>query len=262
MFSTLENEVVRILQANLPIPASSIVAGILDPPPTERPWVTFTAAAFEMLPLDEASPPTGVKEAVEDSFPVDHEGPLVLSYRPLEPLRAVEVENNQHTRVRLRERDEYTVNYLEGQLHLRQKPVGSVRVQYFTHRPLEVITGTCVRIDGRLEIWADDPGPLTTAAVGALTANVGAFDGLVSEAENIPDSGLPSLGARRAFFLFEGLQAVGGEQTGAQAWRIDYAARATLVLTPADEEIGIMRTIVTSCQISKDQLRDNHSPLR
>jgi hypothetical protein len=261
MFTDLENEIVRILRANLSppnvdpalVPADRIIAGPVDPPSAEQfPTVAFTAAAFAVLPESEGGPPRGVKAAVADSFGLDGDGagPFPLSRAPLEPLAAVEVEETPGVRQLLRERDDYTVDYVNGQVRLRRPSAGSLHVQYFTLQPLRIVSATRLRVNGKLEIWAsvttDEPRHLaiiTPIAVGALAANGAAIDGLLSTGQNVVDSGLASPGVQRVFLIFEGLRPVTGAQPEPTKWEVNYNVDATLVLTPVDEEIGVMRYI-------------------
>ena len=252
MFTTLEDEIVRILRANLSpalVPATRITNGPEDPPAAgEPPQIAFTADAFEVLPpSDDVSRPTGVKSAVEDIFTPIGDEPIELSRPPLEPLRAVEVEETPGgDHVLLRPRDDYTVNYLQGNLRFRRLPAGTVHIHYFTLQPLVVLSATRLRVDSRLEVWADAPSTIATVAAGAITANAAVIDGLVSVGEEIPDSGLTALGVRRVFFLFEALRPIAGRQEDGNNWRIDYAADVTMILTPRDEAIGLMRFIATT----------------
>ncbi len=254
MFTALEDEIVRILRANLspaPVPADHVVNGPSGPPPAEeRPRVAVTADRFEVLPSSDDGPPRGVKVAVEDVFLAGAGEPLTLSRPPREPLRAVEVEETPGgDRILLRPRDDYTVDYLNGQVRLRQEPAGTVHVLYFTLQPLTVLSATRLRVDARVEVWAEDAAiaaTLATVAAGALAANAAAVDGLLSAGEEVPDSGLPSLGVRRVFFLFEALRPVAGRQSADgddPDWTVDYAADATMVLVPRDETPGVIRFI-------------------
>jgi hypothetical protein len=68
-------------------------------------------------------------------------------------------------------------------------------------------------------------------------------DGLLSEGADIRDSGLPSLGTRRALFMFDNLRCVGGTQPASTAWQIDYVVDATMILIPSDEQVGVMREV-------------------
>lgn len=261
MFTDLENEIVRILRANLSspnvdpvlVPADRIMTGPVDPPDTGQfPTVAFTAGAFAVLPESEGGPPRGVKAAVAESFSPNGTGPFPLSRPPLEPLRAVEVEETLTERQLLRERDDYSVDYVNGQVRLRRPPAGNLHIQYFTLQPLRVVAATRLRITGKLEIWASvtagEPRHLdiiTPIAVGALSANAAGIDGLLSTGQNVVDSGLASLGTQRVFLIFEGLRPIGGAQPEPTKWEISYNVDATLVLTPADEEIGVVRYIAT-----------------
>jgi hypothetical protein len=250
MFTDLENEIVRILRANLSpalVPSDRIVNGPIDTPaPGQRPGVAFTASAFEIVPMEEVSPPPGVKALVEEAFGPNGDGPLTLSRPPLEPLRAVELEETPGgDRILLRERDDYTVDYVNGQVRLRQAPEGDVHVRYFTRQPLRVVSAARLRVDSRLEVWASDSDlhAITTTALGAIAANAAGMDGLLTEGRDVVDSGLASLGTRRVFFIFEGLRPIGGTQPEPTKWEINYTVGATMVLVPRDEEIGVMRYI-------------------
>ena len=260
MFTALETEVVRILRANLSlpnvdpalVPADRIIAGPIDPPAVDQfPTIAFTAGTFAVVPESEVSPPRGSKAAVAESFSPNGAGPFALSRSPLEPLRAVEVEETPGgERQLLRERDDYTVDYVNGQVRLRRPPAGNLHIQYFTLQPLQVVAATRLRITSKLEIWASmtagEPRHLdviTPIAVGAIAANAVGIDGLLSAEQNVLDSGLASLGTRHVFFIFEGLRPLGGSQPEPTKWEINYSIDATMVLTPADEEVGVMRTI-------------------
>jgi hypothetical protein len=261
MFTDLENEIVRILRANLSspnvnpalVPTDRIITGPIDPPTAGQfPTVAFTAGSFTVLPESEGGPPRGVKAAVAESFSPNGAGPFPLSRPPLEPLRAVEVEETPTERQLLRERDDYTVDYVNEQVRLRRPLAGNLHIQYFTLQPLRVVAATGLRITGKLEIWASvtagEPRHLdiiTPIAVGALSANAAGIDGLLSTGQNVVDSGLASLGTQHVFLIFEGLRPIGGAQPEPTKWEINYNVDATLVLTPADEEIGVMRYIAT-----------------
>ena len=102
-----------------------------------------------------------------------------MSQPPLQPLRAVEVEVEPgpgRGRIVLRERDDYTVDYVNRKLRLRLAPDRAVRVQYFTLHPLDVLTSSRLRIDRRLDVFATDaPGAanvdaLAASAIGSATA--------------------------------------------------------------------------------------------
>jgi hypothetical protein len=148
----------------------------------------------------------------------------------------------------LRERDDYTVDYINGTLRLRLAPDGDLHVRYFTLHPLDVWLSR-LRVDCRLEVFATDaPGAdnvdvLAATAMGAITANASRVDGLLDAGGDIRDSGLPSLGTRRVLFIFDGLRCLGGTQVAPTAWQVDYVVDATMVLVPVDEEVGIMRQI-------------------
>lgn len=263
MFTALETEVMRILRANLSlpnvdpalVPADRIVAGPIDPPPVDQfPTIAFTAGAFAVVPESEVSPPRGSKAAVAESFSPNGAGPFALSRAPLEPLRAVEVEETPGgARQLLRERDDYIVDYVNGHVRLHHPPASNLHIQYFTLQPLQVVAATRLRITSKLEIWASvtagEPRHLdviTPIAVGAIAANAAGIDGLLSAAQNVRDSGLASLGTRHVFFICEGLRPLGGSQPELTKWEINYSVDATMVLTPADEEVGVMRTIAAA----------------
>ncbi len=77
MFTALENEIVRILRANLsspdiippPVPTDRILSGPLgsSPQQSEFPTVVFSATAFTVVPETECSPPGEVKVGVEET---------------------------------------------------------------------------------------------------------------------------------------------------------------------------------------------------
>jgi hypothetical protein len=169
----------------------------------------------------------------------------------LEPLRAVEIEGvPDDSPVLLRERDDYTVDYVNGRVHLRHPPERTVHIRYFTLQPLQVVSVTRLNIDLRLEIWAHatqgDLRPLqtiTAIAMGALAANAPAIDGLLSEGQDIINSGLPSLGTRQVFFIFETLHSHGGTQSETTKWELYYRVKATMILIPKSAEIGRIRYI-------------------
>jgi hypothetical protein len=254
MFTALENQIVHVLQANLspqPVPTANIVRGpIVAPPPDQFPTLVFTASAFQTVVADDVTPPRGSRALVEDAFSANGSGPLRLSRPPLQPLRAVEVEQTPGgARVLLRERDDYTVDYINRNVRLRLAPTGAVHVQYFTLQPLRVLATTRFQVDCRLEVFATNaPGAqnvdvLAATAMGALSANATGVDGLLSGGADIRDSGLPSLGTRRALFIFDNLRCVGGTKPASTDWQIDYVVDATMILVPTDEQVGIMREI-------------------
>src|SRR5687768_8372500 len=156
MFTALESEIVRILRANLSplhVPADRVVTGPIEAPPATLPTVAFTAGAFKIVPDEAASPPRGARVLTEDPFGLNGAGPFALSRPPLQPLRSVEVENGSGSaRVLLRERDDYTVDYVNGRVRLREAPAAPVRVQYFTLEPLKVVYSTRLRIECQLEV--------------------------------------------------------------------------------------------------------------
>ncbi len=254
MFTALENEVLRILRANLSpqiVPAGQVLNGPLDAPPGQFPTVIFTAGTFETLAAEDVSPPRGVKVRVEDIFAAGGDGTLALSKPPLEPLHAVEIEVTPGgSRLLLRERDDYTVDYVNQRVRLRSPAEGAVHVIYASLQPLRVVSATRLRVGGKLEVWADpqpeiapQPGAIATVAAAALAANASAFDGLLSERSDVPDSGSPALGVRETFVVFEGLRLVSGAQPAASRWEIGYSVEATLVLAPKDEAVGLIRAI-------------------
>ncbi len=117
MFTALENEIVRILRANLsspdiippPVPTDRILSGPLgsSPQQSEFPTVVFSATAFTVVPETECSPPGEVKVGVEETCAANGMGQLGLSQLPLEPLRAVEILGSpQESAVLLREHDD------------------------------------------------------------------------------------------------------------------------------------------------------------
>jgi hypothetical protein len=255
MFTALESQIVHVLQANLspqPVPLARIVTGpIAAPPPAEQfPTLVFTARTFRTLEGEDVAPPRGSRALVEDAFGANGSGPFNLTRPPLQPLRAVEVEpSGGGARVLLRERDDYTVDYVNGTLRLRLAPDGNLHVQYFTLHPLKVLAASRLRVDCRLEVFATDAAGadnvdvLAATAIGAVTANGSRVDGLLGVGGDIRDSGLPSLGTRRLLFIFDGLRCLGGTQIAPTAWQVDYVVDATMVLVPVDEEVGIMRQI-------------------
>jgi hypothetical protein len=254
MFTALENEIVRILRANLSpghVPADRVVTGPIEPPPAaEIPTVAFAAGAFKIVPADSVSPPRGARALIQDAFGPNGAEPFALSRPPLQPLRAVESEAAPSgSRVLLRERDDYTVDYVNGRVRLREAPTGPVHVQYFTLQPLDVVYTARLRVECRFEVRGrttpgDQHGDTIAAiALGAMAANQGAIDGLRSEPQDVIDSGLPSIGGRRVFFIFDGLTAVGGTQPEPATWQVDYTVDATMALVPAEETVGTMRQV-------------------
>jgi len=127
----------------------------------------------------------------------------------------------------LRERDDYTVDYVNRKLRLRLAPDRAVRVQYFTLHPLDVLTSSRLRIDRRLDVFATDArgaanvDALAASAIGSATANAASVDGLLGDGGVIRDRGLSSLGARRVLFIFDGLRCPGGTQVAPTARQID-----------------------------------------
>ena len=253
MFTALENEIARILRANLSpghVPADRVVTGPIEPPASEIPTVAFAAGAFKIIPAGAVSPPRGARALIEDAFGPNGVEPFALSRPPLQPLRAVESEAAPgSSRILLRERDDYTVDYVNGRVRLREAPTGRVHVQYFTLQPLDVVYTARLRVECQLEVRGrttpgDQHGDTIAAiALGAIAANQSAIDDLRSERQDVIDSGLPSIGGRQVFFIFDGLTAVGGAQPEPGTWQVDYTVDATMALVPADEKIGIMRQI-------------------
>src|SRR5215210_6964191 len=144
MFTALESEIVRILRANLSpqhVPADRVVTGPVETPPESAlPTVAFTAGDFKIVPDEATSPPRGARVLTEDAFGLNGAGPFALSRPPLQPLRSVELEAAPgSTRVLLRERYDYTVDYVNGRVRLRQPPAAPLHVQYFTLQPLKVV---------------------------------------------------------------------------------------------------------------------------
>src|SRR5215212_2401665 len=136
MFTALESEIARILRANLSprhVPADRIVTGPIEAPASSAlPTVAFTAATFKIVPDEAVSPPRGARVLAEDAFGPNGGGPFALTLPPVQPLRSVELEEAPSgTRLLLRERDDYTVDYVNGRVRLRQAPAGPVHVQYF-----------------------------------------------------------------------------------------------------------------------------------
>jgi hypothetical protein len=255
MFTALEDQIVRVLQANMsptPVPLASILRGPIaaPPPPEQFPTLVFTAGAFKTVDDEDVTPPRGSRTLIEDAFAANGAGPFSLTRPPLQPLRAVEVEpSGGGGRVLLRERDDYTVDYINGSLRLRLAPGGALRVQYFTRQPLVVLASSRLRIDCTLAVFATDAigvqnvNVVAATAMGAITANATSVDGLLGDGGEIRDSGLPSLGRRRLLFIFDTLRCVSGTQVAPTAWQIDYTVDATMVLVPADQQVGIMRQI-------------------
>jgi hypothetical protein len=250
VFGALEDEVVRILRANLSpdhLPAARVVPGPVTPPsPSDPPFIAVTAGSFRLNPDEAASPPRGTRTPVADAFPPNGVGPLSLSRAPLPPLRLVEVEDPPGSRAALRERDDYIVDYVNGRLRLRQSVPGTLHVQYFTSEPFRVTTATRLRVDFHVDVFgAAAPGvqsvdTLSAIAMGAIGANANGFDGLRGEGDGVPETGV---GAREVFFVFEIPVLVGGAQPLPTQWRLDYAVDAWMILLPVDEPLGRMRHI-------------------
>jgi hypothetical protein len=167
--------------------------------------------------------------------------------------RLVEVEETPGGERRLlRERDDYTVNYMNGKVHLRWAAEGNIHIQYFPMQPLRVVSATRLHINATQEIWASVTANesshlsmITPIAMDAIAANAARLEGLLSAAHNMVDSGLPSLGSHRVLLIFEGLQPLAGCQTEPPKWEIRYRVNATMVLTPAGAAVGIMRYAAT-----------------
>ena len=253
MFSALEDELVRVLRANLSPrhvasdritagPATS--AGAADPP-----QVIVTAGQVRLNPDEAAAPPRGARAAVEDVFPPDGTAPLRLSRPPLEPLRVVELDAIGGGRpAALHERDDFTVDYVNGKVRLREPAASAVRIRYATFEPFRTTTATRLRVEYRVEIsGTTSPGDAqvdTIAAVslGALAANAASIDGLSSDGLDLPEAGAPGL-ARQVSFVFEAPVFVAGSQPDAGRWRLDYAVDAWMLLLPIDGRVGRMRQI-------------------
>ena len=178
MFTALEDEIVRILRANLSprhVPTDRVVNGPIDTPaPAELPTVAFTVGNFQAVPDPAVGPPRGSKTLVEDAFGANGAGPFTLSRPPLQPLGAIEVEETPGgDRVLLREREDYTVDYVNRRVRLRQAPGGAVHVQYFTLQPLRVVAATRLRLACRLDAWGGTTAgdqhvdTIATVALGA-----------------------------------------------------------------------------------------------
>jgi len=250
VFGALEDEAVRILRANLSpdhLPATRVVTGPVTPPsPSDEPLIAVTAGPFRLNPDEAASPPRGSRLPVADAFPPDGTRPLSLTRAPLQPLRLVEVEDPPGSRAILRERDDYTVDYVNGRLRLRQAVPGTLHVQYFTSEPFRVTTATRLRVDYRLDIFgtttpgAQNVDTLAAISMGALAAHAGGFDGLRGEGDDVPDTGV---GPREVSFVFETPALVGGAQPVPTHWRIDYAVDAWMILLPIDESLGVIRHV-------------------
>lgn len=256
MFTAFEDEVVRILRANLSptlVPPGNVLRGPVAPPnPADLPRVAFAVQRFDVITETDDSPPRGVKVPVADSFSDPAATFLSLTERPLEPLRGVEVQPAGADPVLLRERDDYSVDYVNGSVRLRRAPEANVAVDYFTRRALRVISNVRLRVESRLQVWADPdaaaPGNLNgiaSVALSALVSNAPNLDGFLTQGNDIVDSGRVSLGVRQSFIVFETLQPENGERENGH-WRTRYGSNAWLVLVPRDEEIGIMRQIAAS----------------
>jgi hypothetical protein len=258
MFADLEAEVVSILKANLSpglVAADHIVAGPIAPPAAANfPTVSFAVVSFQVIPADDQqTPPREVKNPNTDTFPAATGTTLTLTHPPpLEPLRSIVVTPPAGSSQVLRERDDYTVDYVNGIVRLRLPPEGNVQVEYFSRRSLQVIAATRLRATGRLSVWANPAAAtngmvqVSLTAVGTLLSNAINLNGFISRAENIADSGLASIGVRQAFLIFETPLLSLGQETGASQWDVDLTFPVWIVLVPADEPTGVIRHIATS----------------
>jgi hypothetical protein len=255
VFGSLEDEIVRILQANLSpthVPADHIIKGpAAAPAPADMPLVAVSADGFRLSPDEAASPPRASRSPVTDTFAEDGTAPLTLSRPPLQPLRSVEVEEpSAGGRVVLHERDDYIVDYVNGRVRLRQAPVGTVHVDYFTSTPFRVTSATRLRVEYHLDVFGDAApdgqggDTIAAVAVGSLAANAASIDGLRTEGRDVVDSGLPGV-PRQVFFVFETPLLVAGAQDGPTHWRIDYGVDAWMILLPVGEPVGVVRHVAT-----------------
>jgi hypothetical protein len=252
MFGALEDEIVRILRANLSplhLPADHIDGGPrAEPQPADLPHVTVTADGFRLSPDEAASPPRASHSLVSETFPPGGVAPLDLSRPPLQPLRSVEVdEPPDGGRVVLHERDDYTVDYVNGRLRLRQPPAGTLHVDYFTSEPLQVTSATRMRVEYHVDVFADDQNVdnIATIAFGSLAANAPAIDGLRSDAQDVVDTGQPG-GPRQVIFIFETPSLLTGAQDGPTHWRLDYRVETWMILSPVDAPVGIIREVAAT----------------
>jgi hypothetical protein len=256
MFADLEAEVVRILKANLSpglVAADHVVVGPIAPPNAANfPTVAFAVVSFQVVPADDqATPPREVRNPSTDTFPAATGTTLTLTQLPpAEPLRSIAVTPPTGSPQILRERDDYTVDYVNGIVRLRLPPEGGIKVDYFTRRSLHAVAATRLRATGRLSVWAHPAAAgmvqVSLTAVGTLLSNAANLNGFISRAENIADSGLPSIGARHAFLIFETPLLSLGQEIAASQWDVDLTMPAWLVLVPADEPTGVIRHIATS----------------
>jgi hypothetical protein len=256
MFADLEAEVVRILKANLSpglVAADHVVVGPIEPPAAANfPTVAFAVVSFQVVPADDqATPPREVKNPNTDTFPAATGTMLTLTHPPpAEPLRSVVVTPPTGSPQILRERDDYTVDYINGIVRLRLPPEGSIQVDYFTRSGLHIVAATRLRATGRLSAWANPAAAgmvqVSLAAVGTLLSNATNLNGFISRAESIADSGQASTGVRQAFLIFETPLLSLGQEIAASQWDVDLTMPAWLVLVPADEPTGVIRHIATS----------------
>lgn len=258
MFADLEAEVVRVLKANLSpglVAADHVVIGPIAPPaPANFPTVAFAVVNFEVIPADDQeTPPREVKSPVSDTFPAAAGSTLTLTQPPpLEPLRSIVITPPVGSAQILRERDDYTVDYINGIVRLRLPPEGSIQIDYFTRRTLRVVAATRLRATGRLSVWANRVAPtngmvqVSLTAVGTLLSNAANLNGFVSRTEDIADSGLVSLGVRQAFLIFQTPHLSIGQEVTANQWDVSLTVPVWVVLVPRDEQTGVIRHIATS----------------
>ena len=262
MFSSLEEEVVRVLRASLSprfVASDRVQTGLLAAPATvEPPSVVVSAFAFRLNPDEAASPPRASRSLVQQSFEPNSAGPLLLSHPPLQPLRSVELEAAPAGgRQVLNERDDFTVDYVNGRLRLRESASTTLHVSYFTAQPLRVLSATRLRVEYRVDVFGGTvPGDLhvdtiVAVAAAALQANAGAIDGLRGSSQDVVDLGLPGSPGRKVFCVFEAPILVGGSQLLPTHWRLDYAVDAWQLAVPVDQPIGVIRHVAAGRRVGR-----------
>jgi hypothetical protein len=248
VFASLETELARVVRANLSprfVAADRVLSGPLAPPePADPPSVVISATSFNLNPDEAASPPRATRIAVDQSFSPNGAGPLALAHPPLAPLRSVE-----HQGALLRERDDFTVDYVNARLRLREPATSTLHVSYVTSQPLRVLSATRLRVEYRVDVFGTTVSgdqhvdTVMGMVAAALQANASAIDGLRGSTQEVVDLGLPGTPGRGAFCVFEVPSVVRGTQPALTQWRLEYAVDAWLLVVPLDEPIGVMRHI-------------------
>ena len=242
MFSSLEEEVVRVLRASLSprfVASDRVQTGLLAAPATvEPPSVVVSAFAFRLNPDEAASPPRASRSLVQQLLEPNSAGPLLLSHPPLQPLRSVELEAEPAGgRQVLNERDDFTVDYV------RATAAPRVRVDHapreLLHRaaaaraigdsPARRVSRRCIRRHGPRRPARRHHRRCRSRR---LAGKCGAIDGLRGSSQDVVDLGLPCLPGRKVFCVFEAPIVVGGSQLLPTHWRLDYAVDAWQLAVP------------------------------